>query len=186
MAQSLATVVKHLTFDAAHYLVNKNLSKEENIKTFHKCCLYKEEGVEEPHGHTYHLEVAVTGFISEETGYVIDFKDLKLILKEGVIENLDHRLINNITWFKENNKLATVENILHYVWEEIQSKIDSIRPNKAWLYEIKMYETPTSFATLNRKQWNQERLTLDNDNFLTAEHIINQFEAKKDIYKENI
>ena len=42
---------------------------------------------------------------------------------------------------------------MHYVWEEIQPEIDSLRPLRAWLTEIKMYETPTSFATLSRKQW---------------------------------
>lgn len=152
----LATITKHLTFDSAHYLVNPAFSREENIAMFHKCCLYKEDGADEPHGHTYHLEVSVTGFISEKNGYIIDFKDLKRILKEGVVERLDHRLINGIPWF--DNKLATVENIMHYIWGEIQLEIDALRPDEAWLYKIKMYETPDSFATFDRKQWVKEQL----------------------------
>lgn len=153
----LATISKHLTFDSAHFLLNARHTREENITMFHKCCLYKEDGTDEPHGHTYHLEVFVTGFISERNGFVIDFKDLKRILKEGVVERLDHRLINEIPWFKDGT-LTTVENIMHYIWEEIQPQIDGLRPNEAWLHSIKMYETPDSCATYTRKQWHQERL----------------------------
>lgn len=156
MKKQLATIAKHLTFDSAHYLWNARYSREKNIEMFHKCCLYKEDGSDEPHGHTYHLEVAVTGFISEKTGFVIDFKDLKRILKEGVVERLDHRLINEIPYFKDGT-LTTVENIMHYIWEEIQPKIDALRPREAWLYSVKMYETPDSCATYNRKQWMQEQ-----------------------------
>jgi len=153
----LATVTKHLTFDAAHYLLNPAKTKEENMVMFHKCCLYKEDGSEEPHGHTYHLEVSVTGVVSKENGYIIDFKDLSKILKEGVVERMDHRLLNNIPYF--DNCLATVENILHYVWDEIQPQIDKLRPGEAWLDQIKMYETPNSYGTLTRAQWITEHKT---------------------------
>jgi len=164
MEMRLATISKHLTFDAAHYLVNPGKSREENMSMFHKCCLYKDDGTEEPHGHTYHLEVFVTGFVSEENGYIIDFKDLKRILKDGVIEKLDHRMINNIPWFKDT--LPTVENIMHYVWEEIQPAIDALRPNEAWLHSIQMYETPDSAATYSRRQWAAEQRAMRDGNEL--------------------
>jgi len=151
----LASVTKHITFDAAHYLVNPDLSKEDNIKVFHKCCLYKEDGLEEPHGHTYHLEVCVMGIVDEVTGYVIDFKVLKKILQEGIVEKLDHRLINNIEYFKTNR--ATVENILHFVWDEIVDKINNIRPKEAWIHSIKIWETPDSFAVLDNNMANFEK-----------------------------
>jgi len=160
MTIKLATVVKQLSFDSAHFLLNPSLSRDENIAKFHKCCLYKKDGTEEPHGHTYHLHVYVTGFVSEEDGFIIDFKELKRILIAGVIETFDHRLINNIPYFKDTNTLATVENILHYVWGKIQPEIDNLRPNEAWLQKIKMYETPDSFATLDRKQWEREKLAV--------------------------
>jgi len=147
----LAAVTKHLSFDCAHFLANPKWSREENMAKFHKCCLYKSDGTEEPHGHTYHMEVTVFGSIDPDTGFVIDFKDLKRILKEGVVERLDHRLINNIPYFKENNRFATVENILQYVWEEIAPELDALRPGKAQLVKIKMWETPDSFAELTAK-----------------------------------
>ena len=150
MGPKIATISKHLTFDAAHYLVNPSKTREENIEMFHKCCLYKEDGKEEPHGHTYHLEVFVSGTISKETGFVVDFKDLKAILKRGILEKLDHRLINNIPEF--DGVLATVENIIHYIWGEIEEEIDGLRPGEAWLHSIQMYETPNSAITLDRDQ----------------------------------
>jgi len=151
----LASVTKHLTFDSAHYLVNTEWSREDNIKIFHKCCLYKEDGLNEPHGHTYHMEVCVMGFVDDNTGYVIDFKELKKILQEGVVEKLDHRLINNIEYFKD--KCATVENILHFVWDEIEEQINNIRLRKAWLHSIKMWETPDSFAVLDNTMVSYEK-----------------------------
>ncbi len=159
---NIATITKHLTFDSAHYLLNPKYSREENIKMFHKCCLYKEDGTEEPHGHTYHIEVTIKGKISKVNGFVIDFKDLKRILKEGVLERMDHRLLNDIPWFSDDNKLfsrlTTVENILHYVWDGIVKQINNLRPNDAWLESIRMWETPNSFATLTREM----KVTEDN------------------------
>jgi len=168
MKVRLATISKHLTFDASHFLLHPGKTRDENIKTFHKCCLYKSDGTSEPHGHTYHLTVFVTGFVSEDDGYIIDFKDLKRILKDGVIERLDHRLINNIPWFK--NTLTTVENIMHYIWEEIQPQIDALRPEEAWLQKIEMYETPNSSASYDRHQWIQEQYAARESNDLKAVH----------------
>ena len=144
------SITKHLTFDAAHYLLNPTYSKEENMKMFHKCCLYKEDGKEEPHGHTYHIEVTIAGTISEVNGFIVDFKDLKKILEDGILERMDHRLLNNIPYFKD--KLTTVENILHYVWDEIMDQINDLRPGDAWLDKIRIWETPNSFATITREE----------------------------------
>jgi len=152
---NLVTVTKHLTFDASHFLNNNNWSVEKNLEVFHKCGFYKDEGLREPHGHTYHMEVSVIGEIDPETGFVIDFKVLKKILKEGVVERMDHRLLNNISYF--DDKSPTVENMLHYVWGEICKQIDSLRPGKAWLDSVRIWETPDSFATLTRELKTFER-----------------------------
>ena len=155
---NIVSITKHLTFDSAHYLLNPEYSREKNMAMFHKCCLYKEDDKEEPHGHTYHIEVTVEGTVSEVDGFVIDFKDLKKILKDGILERMDHRLLNDIPYFKD--KLATVENILHYVWDEIADQINDLRPGAAWLESIRMWETPNSFATLTRKMKQSYRPSL--------------------------
>lgn len=144
-----SSVTKHVTFDAAHYLMNPKWDRETNMQRFHKCCFYKKDGSNQPHGHTYHLEVTVFGMVDPDTGFVIDFKDLKKILSEGVLEKLDHNLINDIEYFKD--KLATAENICQYIWEEIVDAIEDVRPGQIAVTEIKLYETPDSFALLTRE-----------------------------------
>ena len=143
-----SSVTKHISFDAAHYLMNPAWDRETNMAKFHKCCLYKKDGSDQPHGHTYHLEVTVFGIVDPDTGFVIDFKDLKKILSEGVLEKLDHNLLNTIDFFKVN--LATAENICQYIWQEIVDEIEAVRPEQIMVTQIKLYETPDSFALLTR------------------------------------
>ena len=151
----IVSVTKHVTFDSAHYLVNPKWTREENMARFHKCCLYKPDGSDQPHGHTYHLEVTVQGEIDPDTGFVIDFKDLKRILNEGVIEKLDHFLINEIPYFKDSNIPATAENIIQYIWRWVKPEIDvlstPVSKNSFWLESLKLYETPDSYAYLDKK-----------------------------------
>jgi 6-pyruvoyltetrahydropterin/6-carboxytetrahydropterin synthase len=84
------------------------------------------------HGHTYTLHVSVQGEI-KKNGLVFDFKDLKEIVKKDVISKLDHKYLNDII------SQPTAENMCVWIWKELSSKLD--------LYEIKLYETPDSYAT---------------------------------------
>ncbi len=154
MSTIIASVTKHLTFDSAHFLINYDWDENQNIEVFHGCSVYKEKTTDgflmEPHGHTYHLEVTIQGTVDQSTGFVVDFKKLGSILKDGVVARMDHRLINNIPYFAESKKCPTVENMLHYVWGELCDPINALRPGEAWLESIRMWETPNSFATLTR------------------------------------
>ena len=69
-------VTRRARFNAAHKLWNDNWSEEKNLEVFGKCA--------NPnwHGHNYELHVTLKGVPSEETGYCIDLKDLKDIIKE--------------------------------------------------------------------------------------------------------
>lgn len=134
-------VTKKITFDAAHFLYNPNWTREENIAKFHKCSKFKPDGSEEPHGHTYHLEVSVGGYVDQDTGFVIDFKELKKIIEEKVLEPLDHRLINNHPYFVD--KLATAENIIVFIWWQLLTEINT--PARR-LWKLKLYETPDSYV----------------------------------------
>ncbi|APT74198.1 6-pyruvoyl tetrahydropterin synthase [Thermosipho melanesiensis] len=113
-------VTKEFTFDAAHNL----------IKYHGKC--------EKLHGHTYKLLVTVAGKKDEE-GMVIDFLELKKIVKENVLNILDHSYINEII------EQPSAENIAEWIWERLKEKLNTER---YFLYEIKLYETPTSYVTL--------------------------------------
>jgi len=63
-------------------------SEEKNAEVFGKCA--------NPnwHGHNYNLFVTVKGEITHATGYLIDLKELKVIINDYVIEKLDHKNIN--------------------------------------------------------------------------------------------
>ncbi len=112
-------VAKEFVFDSAHKL-KWHKGKCKNL-----------------HGHTYKLQILVEGKLNKQ-GIVIDFGDMKKIIKREVIEKLDHRYLNEII------KNPTAENISIWIWEELKDKIKDLK-------EIRLWETPTSFAIYNGK-----------------------------------
>ena len=126
-------VTRRVTFNAAHRLFNPNLSDEENFKVFGKCS--------NPnwHGHNYVLEVVVAGEINPETGFVINLRDLKEIIRKYIIEEADHKNLNLETRFMKG-KIPTTENFTIGIWNEIKDKIPNGR-----LYSIKLSETENNF-----------------------------------------
>lgn len=115
----MLTVTKEFTFDAAHYLTE-----------YHGKC-------EDLHGHTYKLQVTVSGELNSE-GLVLDFIILKNIVKEKILNKLDHSNLNDV--FKQ----PSAENILLWIWQQLKEDLNG--PNYC-LYELKLWETATSFAT---------------------------------------
>jgi len=128
------TISRKAHFNAAHRLYRKDWSDEKNNEIFGKC--------NNPnfHGHNYELIVSVTGEIDEETGYVIDIKILKDIIKTEVENTFDHKNLNlEVPEFKELN--PTAENIAVVIYNKIKPKLNS---NLA--LEITLYETPRNFV----------------------------------------
>ncbi|MBO8140197.1 MAG: 6-carboxytetrahydropterin synthase QueD [Thermosipho sp. (in: Bacteria)] len=115
-------VSKEFSFDAAHNLVK-----------YHGKC-------EKLHGHTYKLVVTVAGKKDDE-GMVIDFNELKRVVKNYVLNILDHSYINDIL------EQPSAENIAEWIWNKISDKLQT---DRYFLYEIRLYETPTSYVTLRR------------------------------------
>ena len=85
------------------------------------------------HGHTYKLEVVVGGRIRKD-GMVLDFGRIKEIVEAEVIEELDHKLLNEII---EN---PTAENIVEWIWKRLKKKLP--------LYSIKLWEGEGKWAEL--------------------------------------
>src|SRR5260221_11803737 len=77
------TRVEH--FNAAHKLYNPSWSKEQNELAFGKCAN------ENWHGHNYELYVTIKGMPDPDTGFLFDVKKLSEIIKETVIDKLDHK-----------------------------------------------------------------------------------------------
>ena len=126
-------ITRRETFAAAHRLFKPELSDEENLRLFGKCS--------NPnwHGHNYTLEVIVTGEVDTDTGFVMDLKDLKEIVRDNVISKVDHKNLNLDTDFMKG-KIPTSENIVIAIWNELEDKI-----TKGRLFSVKLYETENNY-----------------------------------------
>lgn len=132
------TVIKEFTFDSAHQLVGHK-GKCANL-----------------HGHTYKLHVALKGQPnlekgSSDEGFVIDFTDLKKIVKEKIVDRLDHAFIaqGNEPALEANRQSGaktvvlgfrtTVENMAQYIaWKLYQEGLP--------IDYVQLWETPTGSA----------------------------------------
>ena len=129
------TVSRKAHFNAAHRLYRRDWSYEKNDEVFGKC--------NNPnfHGHNYELIASVTGDIDPETGYVIDMKVLKDLIKTEVEQAMDHKNLNvEVPEFQNLN--PTAENIAVVIWNKLRPHIAS---DKA--LEVVLYETPRNFVT---------------------------------------
>ena len=133
------TVSRRAHFNAAHRLYRKDWSDDKNTAVFGKC--------NNPnfHGHNYELIVSVTGEINKDTGYVIDIKTLKELIKAEVEDTFDHKNLNiEVSEFKDLN--PTAENIAVVIYNKLKPKLDSQLD-----LEIMLYETPRNFVTYSGK-----------------------------------
>ena len=129
------TVSRKAHFNAAHRLYRKDWSMEKNDLIFGKC--------NNPnfHGHNYELIVSVTGKIDKQTGFVIDMKILKDIIREEIEDAFDHKNLNlEVEEFKDLN--PTAENIVIVIYNKLRAKLDTLLD-----LEVVLYETPRNFVT---------------------------------------
>ncbi len=126
-------------FNAAHRLFRKEWTDDKNNEVFGKC------NNPNYHGHNYELVVSVIGEIDPETGFVMDMKVLKDLIKEKVEDDLDHKNLNvEVPEFHELN--PTAENIAVVIWNKLRAHIP---PSKD--LEVVLYETPRNFVTYTGK-----------------------------------
>lgn len=130
-----ATVSRRAHFNAAHRLYRKDWPFEKNESVFGKC------NSPNFHGHNYELVVSVTGGIDEETGYVIDIKELSGIIFEEVETPFDHKNLNlDVPEFADLN--PTAENIAVVIWNKIRRRLDETLD-----LEVTLFETPRNSVT---------------------------------------
>ncbi|HVG12761.1 MAG TPA: 6-carboxytetrahydropterin synthase [Flavisolibacter sp.] len=127
------TRVEH--FNAAHKLFNPAWSRERNDEVFGKCAN------DNWHGHNYELFVTVKGIPDADTGFVMDVKRLSTLIKDRVLEKLDHRNLNLDVDFLRG-KLCSTENLAIGIWNELEPFL----PPGVQLHGIKLYETPRIFV----------------------------------------
>ncbi len=116
LTENQMEIFKEFTFEAAHFLPN--------VPTDHKC--------RRLHGHSYHVVIYLEGPIGDESGWVMDFGELKKHFKP-VYNRLDHRFLNDI----EGLENPTSENLARWIWNEL-------KPTLSLLSKIEVRETCTS------------------------------------------
>ena len=127
-------IIRKEHFNSAHRLNNPKWSEEKNKEIFGKC--------NNPnfHGHNYDLEVRVVGDVDPETGFVMDVKVLKQLIKTNVLDKYDHKNLNlDVDDFKSIN--PTAENIARVVHDNLLEHLD-----EGLELTIRIYETERNFA----------------------------------------
>jgi 6-pyruvoyltetrahydropterin/6-carboxytetrahydropterin synthase len=121
-------------FNAAHILRNPNWSDEKNNEIFGKCAN------KNYHGHNYDLYVTVKGVPNPDTGFIMNAKELSVIIKKEVLDIFDHRNLS-VDVEATKNIMPSTENLCVVIWNLLIPHI-----TEANLHRIKLYETETIYA----------------------------------------
>jgi 6-pyruvoyltetrahydropterin/6-carboxytetrahydropterin synthase len=127
------TRIEH--FNAAHRLYNPAWSNEKNEEVFGKCAN------ENWHGHNYELYVTIKGNANKDTGFLFDVKKLSMMIKEFVLDKLDHKNLNMDVAFLKG-KMCSTENLSMAIWQQLAPQL----PSHIELHCIKLYETPRIYV----------------------------------------
>tara|TARA_B110000014_G_C19735731_1_gene383997 strand:- start:67 stop:507 length:441 start_codon:yes stop_codon:yes gene_type:complete len=116
------------------------------------------------HGHSYRLWVTVRGDVKKENkhikdGMVMDFSDLKSIIKPTIINKYDHSLVLNATSPHANLDLSAFDKVYYLPYQptsenlvtDFANSITSLLPENVELLKVVLSETVSSFA-----EWNSE------------------------------
>ena len=129
-------ITRRETFNAAHKLWREDWSEEKNFEVFGRC------SNQNWHGHNFTILVTVKGIPNEDTGFVMNLKDLSSIIKQEVVEPLDHRNLNLDVPFMKGI-LASTENLVIKIWDRIE---EPIRQHGGELVKIKLEETENNYV----------------------------------------
>lgn len=128
------TRVEH--FNAAHRLYNEGWSDAQNMAVFGKCANANW------HGHNYELHVTVKGIPNPDTGFVFNAKTLGDLIKNIVIEQVDHRNLNLDVPFMKG-KFTSAEHVAMAIWDELKPHVER---DGAQLHSVKLIETPRIYV----------------------------------------
>jgi len=129
-------IVRREHFNAAHKLWREEWSAEKNEEVFGKC------SNKNWHGHNFNLFVTVKGVPNEETGFIVDLKELSRIIKRDVIETLDHKNLNlDVPYL--TGILPSTENLIIKIWEILEAPIALAGGTLA---KLRLEETENNFV----------------------------------------
>ena len=130
-------LTRQVAFEASHYYRVPELSQAENF------ALFGAAANPNSHGHNYVLEVTVKGEVDPEHGMVVNIANLDTLLKQRVVVDYDHKLINQQhPVFANNPELQpTCENLAIQIWHTIEQHLKD-----AALHRVRLFEDSTAFA----------------------------------------
>lgn len=113
---------KDINFSAAHFIPNEKAGVCSRV-----------------HGHTYFANVTIGGNELDETGFLVNFRDIKSIIND----TFDHRLMNDLEAFQ--NTPPSTENVAKLIFEKIEAHLDTLSHGPKVL-QVYLRETPTSYV----------------------------------------
>ena len=117
--------------------ITNNFAAAHNLREFYGKC-------ENLHGHNWFVEVKVRARELASNGLAMDFGVIKKHLKD-VLELIDHKYLNELPYFKETNPSS--ENIAHFIFTHMVSKIKEDSGGRAFLYSVSAWESDNASAT---------------------------------------
>jgi 6-pyruvoyltetrahydropterin/6-carboxytetrahydropterin synthase len=129
----VAAITCEFAFEASHQLRREDWSDAENEAVFGECARL--------HGHSYRMLVTLRGPIDRETGMVLNFRDVKRVVKERVVSALDHQHLNGVV-----DGLTTAENLCCWIAAQLLPEFGPL------LSGIELWETRTAFASLGEAE----------------------------------
>ncbi|SEQ83040.1 6-pyruvoyltetrahydropterin/6-carboxytetrahydropterin synthase [Solimonas aquatica] len=133
MSEPVVYLTRRETFAAAHRLWSAELSEAENRELFGPCA--RDYG----HGHNYVLEVTLRGGIDAKTGVVVNITELRDVIRERILADVDHRHLNHDSQLMHGIN-PTVENIAVVFWRVLHERFGAL------LYEVCLHETEKNWV----------------------------------------
>ncbi|MBN2615994.1 MAG: 6-carboxytetrahydropterin synthase [Bacteroidales bacterium] len=129
-------ITRRERFNAAHRLFRPDFSDEKNLEVFGKCS--------NPnwHGHNYELFVTLKGEMDPDTGFLVNLKALSRLIRQRIIEKIDHKNINLEVDFMKG-RMASTENLAVGIWEELE---EPVRELGSQLHSVKVYESENNYV----------------------------------------
>ena len=129
-------ITRRETFNAAHKLWREEWSDEKNWEVFGKCSNHNW------HGHNFELFITVKGVPNPDTGFVINLKLLSELVREHIIEALDHKNLNlDVPFLK--GIMASTENMAIAIWDILDPLV---KEHGGEMAKIKLVETENNFV----------------------------------------
>lgn len=128
-------ITRREEFSAAHRLFNPEFSDEKNQALYGLCA--------NPHyhGHNYVLEVTLRGPVDPDTGMTYNLADLKSAVRREIIDEVDHKNLNEDAAEFMKNRIPTAENIAISIWERLEAHITD-----GLLHRVRLYENERNFV----------------------------------------